>query len=275
MIPSEGCAWRMTDSREDAGDGLAFRKNGEGTILTIVQHRLAVDADGLVDGGRDIGGRVSGAARMSALLFREQMPFIAGYAVERWNLSTSLFLLAAGGGRLRSGDRVNLSGGEIHQGIGPQTEQFRPSNPVRESAAEVCRTDAGDAHQQRLAQGGAAEEGQANVIADPEAADVLMQLHVINAFTPAEFIDVLDLNSDEHGSSFPLAARSAREVARGGQRCVSLCMRDVCRIQKAGLEEEGIKNAKPSHIVKIDGETATRQSAIGTRLSAIGLQDCR
>ena len=100
---------------------------------------------------------------------------------------------------------MNLSGGEAYQGVGPKTEQLRPSDRAEESAAELARANAGDAHRQRLAQGGAGEESQANVIADAETANVLVQLHIVDAFTPAEFIDVLDLDGDDHGSSFPPA----------------------------------------------------------------------
>jgi hemolysin III len=66
-------------------------------------------------------------------------------------LSTSLLVLAAAGGQLRLGDGMDLSGGEAHEGIGPQTEQFRPSDRAREPAAELSRADAGDAHRQRRA----------------------------------------------------------------------------------------------------------------------------
>lgn len=52
------------------------------------------------------------------------------------------------------------------------------------------------------------------MIADTETAKVLVQLHILNAFTPAECIDVFDLNGDGHGRSFPPAASSACEVRK-------------------------------------------------------------
>jgi hypothetical protein len=100
---------------------------------------------------------------------------------------------------------MDLAGGEGDHGIGSQTEQVRLRGPGGEAATESSRANARDAHRQRRALIGSAEEGQENVIADPETANLLVQLDIIDTVASAQLVDILDLDGDSHGGFFPPA----------------------------------------------------------------------
>src|SRR5437879_4977827 len=71
--------------RKNAGNRLALRQHGERTILSIVQHRFAVDADGAVDGGGDVAERVRGAggSRAVAIGAADDLPTARAAAGEK------------------------------------------------------------------------------------------------------------------------------------------------------------------------------------------------
>jgi hypothetical protein len=107
---------------------------------------------------------------------------------------------------------VDLPGREGHQGIGSQTERFPQYDRGGEATAELTRADARNAHFQRRVQISAGEEGQEYVIANPETADIRVQLDIVDAVAPAQLVDILDLDGNAHGSFFPPAGCADQEA---------------------------------------------------------------
>jgi hypothetical protein len=79
---------------------------------------------------------------------------------------------------------VDLPGGEGDERIGRQAEQLRPGGSACETAAELPGADARDANRQCLAQARSGQEGQMHMIAYTQAADVFVQLDIVDALTP-------------------------------------------------------------------------------------------
>jgi hypothetical protein len=140
---------------------------------------------------------------------------------------------------------VDLPGSEGHQGIGLQTEPFGPCDGGGEAAAELTCSDARDAHLQRHAEITAGEEGQEDVIANPESANVLVQLDIVDAVAPAQLVDILDLDGDSHGSFFPPAGLADQERLRDDNDLSRSAGVMSAGSKECGLERGGIKNIEP------------------------------